>query len=105
MAGDGRIAGVGQAEFDDAGARPLRAFPVRVEREEAVQHDAFDVLARERGAAAGADQARAGAEQGDAHLVRRAGRQQLFLGGAAAFGQLGKAGGGQACRGALGRPG
>jgi hypothetical protein len=58
-------------------------------------------VARERRAAAGADQARAGAQQGDAHLVRRAGGQQLFLGGAAAFGQLGEAGGGQSRLGRL----
>ena len=88
---DGRIAGIRQAEFHDAGARALGVFLVGIEREEAIEHDAFDVFAPQVGLAAGADQAAAGAEQGDGDVAWRIVSQQLFLGCAAAFGELGQA--------------
>ncbi len=93
VAGDGRVAGVGQAKRHDAAAPFLRRLTHRHAREKSVHQQRHHLVARERHRAAAANQAGPAAEQSDLGLIRGIGRQQQLFGGAAAFHQLGQSAG------------
>ncbi len=96
MAADRRVGGIGQAELDDRGAPAPGRLVRRDQGQEAVHHQAQDLVAAQLGRARRADQARPGAEQGDLDLFRRVGGEQLLLRRPAALHQLRELGGGQA---------
>jgi hypothetical protein len=90
MAGDRRIGGVGQSEFDQPGA-PLQYRLIDGDaRHEAVDDHVQHFVALQLDAASATDQLGAAAEQGQQDRFGCAMRQQLFLGGAAARRQLRK---------------
>ncbi|GAB1461918.1 hypothetical protein MASR2M50_36930 [Thauera sp.] len=96
VAADRRVGGIGQTELDDRGAPAPGRLVRRDQGQEAVHHEAQDLVAAQLGRARRADQARPGAEQGDLDLFRRVRGEQLLLRHAAALHQLRELGGGQA---------
>ena len=88
VTGDGRVAGVGQAERHDAAARLSGSLASAHRREKSVHDELLDVCTGQRDRAAAPDQPGAAAQQCHCRLFRRISGQQQLLGGAAAVHQL-----------------
>ena len=91
---DGRVARIGQPEFDDRGARArqLAGFDLR---KEPVDDDLLDFLSRQLGRARAADELAARAEQRDVDGFGRIVAEQPLLRGTATLDELRQARGGQ----------
>src|SRR5262249_49410213 len=84
MPGDGRLAGVWQAEFAQAGSAFTRGQIARVcEREKASDESFFDLLPRKFRAECSADDRAPGAENIDRNSLKAAVAEQLLFRGAA----------------------
>ncbi len=88
MARDRRIGRIRQAKLDYCTAAPAWSLARRLQRQEAVEHQALDLRPGQLDAARTTHQARSSAQQRNRHRLRRLIRQQQLLGRAAALHQL-----------------